>query len=231
MLLVLSGEGPTDLGGYGEEIGPLTKLVDQWIEQRLGYSLVDCGFYYFFSKKQLSDRAKAIKPRSMKGKKQASETRYFYKNARALALLARELDSEEMIVVLFRDADGTASSDRGEWLDKWNSMLAGFEIEGMATGVPMIPKPKSEAWLLCALRDGYQGCAGLEEESGNDASPRSLKGQLQEVLGEDTSRERLNDLVDRGDIDFSRIKDMRSLTAFTKRLDEVLDILGVSEIP
>jgi hypothetical protein len=231
MLLVLSGEGPTDLGGYGEEIGPLAKLVDRWIAQRLGYSLVDCDFYCFFSKKQLSDRAKTIKPRSMKGKKQASETRYFYKNARALALLARELDSEEMIVVLFRDADGTASSDRGEWQDKWNSMLAGFEIEGMATGVPMIPKPKSEAWLLCALQNGYQSCAGLEEESGNDTSPRSLKGQLQEVLGEDTSRERLNDLVDRGDIDFSRIKDMRSLTAFTKRLDEVLDILGVSEIP
>jgi hypothetical protein len=75
----------------------------------------------------------------MKGKKQASETRYFYKNARALALLARELDQEDMIVVLFRDADGTASSDRGEWQDKWNSMLAGFEVEEMATGVPISP--------------------------------------------------------------------------------------------
>jgi hypothetical protein len=230
MLLVLSGEGATDLGGYGEEIGPLAKLVDRWVERRLGYSLVNCDAYRVFSKRQLVDRAKAIKPRSMKGKKQASETRYFYKNARALALLAQELDSEEMIVVLFRDADGTASSDRGEWQDKWNSMLAGFEIEGMATGVPMIPKPKSEAWLLCALRDGYQGCAGLEEESGNDASPRSLKSQLAEFLGEVASRERLNDLVDRGEIDFSRIKDMRSLTAFTKRLDEVLNMLGVPEI-
>jgi hypothetical protein len=62
MLLVLSGEGATDLGGYGEEIGPMAKLVDRWIERRLGYSLVDCDFYCFFSKKQLGDRAKAIKP-------------------------------------------------------------------------------------------------------------------------------------------------------------------------
>lgn len=229
MLLVWSGEGPTDLGGYGDEIGPMAKLVDQWIERRLGYSLVGCDAYQVFSKKQLVDRAKAIKPRSMKGKKQASETRYFYKNARALALLARELDHEDMIVVLFRDADGTASSDRGEWQDKWNSMLAGFEVEGMATGVPMIPKPKSEAWLLCALRDGYQNCAVLEEESGNDDSPRSLKGQLAEFLGAVASRKLLNDLVDRGAIDFSRIKDMRSLTAFTKRLDEVLGVLGMRE--
>jgi hypothetical protein len=54
---------------------------------------------------------------------------------------------------------------------------------------------------------------------------------LQEILGEDTSRERLNDLVDRGDVDFSRIKDMRSLTAFTKRLNGVLDnILGAHEV-
>jgi hypothetical protein len=229
MFLVWSGEGATDLGGYGEEIGPMAKLLDRWIERRLGYSLVDCDAYRVFSKGQLVNRAKAIKPRSMKGKKQASETRYFYKNARALALLARELEHEDMIVVLFRDADGTASSERGEWQDKWNSMLAGFDVEGMATGVPMIPKPKSEAWLLCALQDGYQNCGGLEEESGNDVSPRSLKGQLAEFLGEESSRELLNDFVDQGEIDFSRIKDMRSLTAFAKRLDKVLDILGMGK--
>jgi hypothetical protein len=75
-----------------------------------------------------------MKARSMKGKKQASETRYFYKNARALASIAHQKAQEmgkdlPLILILFKDADGTASADRGEWADKMRSMLTGFEIE------------------------------------------------------------------------------------------------------
>jgi len=43
-------------------------------------------------------------------------------------------------------------------------------------GVAMIPKPKSEAWLLCALKNKpYESCEKLEDRSGNDDSPNSLK--------------------------------------------------------
>jgi hypothetical protein len=72
------------------------------------------------------------------------------------------------------------------------SMLTGFEVEHISTGVPMIPKPKSEAWILCALRNNYQHCAKLEDESGNDRSPNPLKQQLEDYLGEPGTGRLLN---------------------------------------
>ncbi|NJR31786.1 MAG: hypothetical protein HC778_01475 [Chamaesiphon sp. CSU_1_12] len=224
MHLVLSGEGASDVGSDCENIGPITKLVDLLIERRLGYSLVEYQAWTLFSKAALADCAKQMKARSRKGKKQQSETRYFYNNARALALLAGKLEVEDPIVVLFRDGDGTATSTRQEWVQKLQSMLDGFVVEGLTTGVPILPKPKSEAWWLCALRDNYLNCQQLEDESGNDASPNSLKSQIEAHLGEPATRLLLNDKIDAGAIDLDRIE-MNSLNVFKTRLDEVLDIL------
>jgi hypothetical protein len=221
MHLVLSGEGASDVGSDLENIGPITKLVDRSIEKRLGYSLVEYQALTLFSKAELADRAKRMKARSRKGKKQPSETRYFYNNARALALLAGEIQAEDRVVVLFRDGDGTATSDRQEWAQKFQSMLDGFAVEELTTGIPILPKPKSEAWWLCALRDNYQNCQQLEDESGNDASPNSLKSQIEKYLREPATRLLLNDKIDAGEIDIDRINDMPSLTAFKNRLDEV----------
>jgi hypothetical protein len=230
MFLILSGEGASDIGVSDQEIGPMTKLVDLWITKQIGYSLIDTKLYSIISERDLVKKAKELPARSLKGKKQKSETRYFYKNARALASIAhqksQELGSETpLVLVLFRDADGTASSGRGEWADKWNSMLAGFAIEQISTGVPMLPKPKSEAWILCALRNQYQSCAKLEDESGNDASPNSLKKQLKEFLGEPGSSELIDDNIESGLIDLDKITDMPSLTAFKDRLAVVLESL------
>jgi hypothetical protein len=229
MFLILSGEGEADIGTNDNAIGPMTKLIDNWIARRIGYSLIELKFYTIIPEKQLAERAKKIKARSMKGKKQESETRYFYKNARALALIAQQKaleigDDIPLILVLFRDADGTASSSRGEWEVKMRSVLTGFEVEQISTGIPMIPKPKSEAWILCALRNNYQHCAKLEDESGNDYSPNPLKQQLEAHLGEPGTGKLLNDKIDAGEIDIDRI-DMNSLNTFKTRLDEVLDIL------
>jgi hypothetical protein len=225
MHLVLSGEGASDVGSDLKNIGPITKLVDRAIERRLGYSLVEYQALTLFSKAALADCAKRMKPRSRKGKKQPSETRFFYNNARALALLAGAVEVEDRVVVLFRDADGTATSNRQEWANKFQSMLDGFAVEGLTMGVPILPKPKSEAWWLCALRDGYQNCQQLEDESGNDASPNSLKSQIEAYLGEPATYLLLNDKIDNGQIEIDRI-DMDSLNKFKKRLNEVLDLLG-----
>jgi hypothetical protein len=230
MFLILSGEGASDIGVSDQEIGPMTKLVDLWITKQIGYSLIETKLYTIVSEHDLIKTAKELPARSQKGKKQKSETRYFYKNARALATIAhqksQELGSETpLVLVLFRDADGTASSGRGEWADKWNSMLAGFAIEQISTGVPMLPKPKSEAWVLCALRNQYQSCVKIENESGNDASPNSLKKQLEEHLGEPGSREWINEKIESGLIDLDKITDMLSMTAFKDRLTTVLGIL------
>jgi hypothetical protein len=89
----------------------------------------------------------------------------------------------------------------------------------------MLPKPKSEAWILCALQNDYQHCTKLEDESGNDHSPNSIKQQLEDHLGQPGSREILNGKIDDGAIELDKITDMPSLTAFKDRLDEVLKIL------
>lgn len=233
MYLMLSGEGPTDLGAGSAgsfQAGPLAWMADRWIERRLDYSLLDSGQVGYICKQKLESTAKNMRPLTKRGKKTPTETRYFYKNARALAVMAKERIREEgntdLVAVLFRDSDNRASSERGLWQDKHQSMIEGFRDGGITTGVPMLAKPISEAWLLCALKNQYQGCAVLENVSASPQSPHSLKKQLQEVLGENTGGDFLSDKVKSNEIDISRI-DMPSMNAFKNRMDQVLDSLGL----
>ena len=238
MYFLFSGEGATDLGtcadsaatceGNDYQRGPMTIVVDQMVQARHHYSLLDAGCYGFVSRGTLVDRASELKAAKkamrLPGKKRARETRYFFNNARVLARIAKEREGErkdDVVAVLFRDAD-TATAGRGSWPEKRQSMLDGFTEEGFARGVPMIPKPTSEGWLLCALRKNpYQGCAALEDRSGSPHSPHSLKGDVEKCLGHRPTREELCDMVTNGMIDHHRI-DMPSLRAFRERLEAVL---------
>ena len=109
-------------------------------------------------------------------------------------------------------------------------MLDGFEIEEVVNGVPMIPKPTSEAWILCALRENYQNCENLENEKSSPDSKNPLKDQLEQHRGEQGTRSILNDKIDCGELDINKIVDMPSLNVFKERLDEVLDNLGVQRV-
>jgi hypothetical protein len=152
------------------------------------------------------------------------ETRYFFNNARVLAKIAKDREhalKDDVVAVLFRDSD-TATDGRGTWAEKRQSMLDGFEEEGLARGVPMIPKPTSEAWLLCALQEHpYQGCAALEDRSGSSSSPHSLKDEVEGRLGHRPTRDELCDMVTNGRVDYRRL-DMHSFNAFKERLEAVL---------
>ncbi len=237
MFFLLSGEGVTDIGaGNGNApicesedflIGPMAMIVAQIVEAQQDYSILDgaCGFV---SEKRLTQRAgelKAVKKElRLPGKKQAKETRYFFNNARIISRIAKEkaaaLD-DEVVAVLFRDADGTASAGRGLWVEKRQSMLDGFDEEDFDKGVTMIPKPKSEAWLLCALKKRpYQGCDALEARSGNDNSPNSLKKELAKLLDDEVTPEVLCKQVEKA-FDIDKIK-MPSFVAFRERLEEVI---------
>ena len=236
MFLLLSGEGKTDIGTSDDKPGPMAKFIDSWISRRSQYSLLETFQFKIISETELTNelnrlrKAKKINTSSRRGKKRPPETQYFYRNARALANLSRQISQEkdtDVIAILFRDSDGSASSGRGLWENKWDSILKGFEKEEMLTGVPMVPKPKSEAWVLCALKKKYQHCASLEDEAGNDAAPNSLKKQLEAHLAQPCSQELLNDKVDQGEIDINQIEDMPSLTEFKDRLDTVLDTLNL----
>jgi len=234
MLLLVSGEGVTDMGrcivsdqcsGQGFEAGPMAWLVDQIVEARMDYSVLSVGLMTFVSESRVSKRSKSLKPMTLAGRKRKQETTYFFRNARAMAKLAQELakkENDEVVAVLFRDTDRTRSSKRGEWQDKWDAMVKGFAVEGFNSGVPMLPNPKSEAWLLCALKSQpYENCDRIEAESGNDDAPNSLKAQLGQVLGQTSNAAMLTDLVRTKKVDASRI-DMSSFNRFRNRLQKYL---------
>lgn len=240
MRLLLSGEGPTDMGSNrptrnGEEFvpGPMAWIVDQLVKQQLCYSLIeqsatDPDAVAFVSKAALASDQKQHrpgKPRVLPGYKRSTGTAYFVRNAEVLgarALADQTRVGRPVVAVLFRDADGTRSSPQDEWQDKVESMFEGFGRAGFSHGVPMVPRPKSEAWLLCALKDPpYQHCDALENAPGNDASPQSLKHQLSKQIGRSPSAKEQADWVRDGIVDPLRLN-MPSFRAFADRLAEVL---------
>lgn len=208
--------------------GPMAVIVSQVVEGRHDYSVIDAGNYRFASEAAITMRASEVKPpkRSpeLVGKKRKKETGYFHRNARVLARIAKDIKAtrnDEVVAVLFRDSDGTASAGRGLWANKVQSMLDGFAEEGFERGVPMVPKPKSEAWVFCALKQNHNACDALEDRSGNDNSPNSLKGELESHLGYLPDRKALCDMVEKRAIDIDQLQ-MPSFLAFRVRLEQVI---------
>lgn len=239
MYVLFSGEGPSDLGQCELGLdrceaehflpGPMSWVVDQLIErfQDFEFSHIESDCVGFISETYLAEnKAPPTQKARLPGKKKPLETQYYFENARALAIAAQRksevINNEKVIAVLFRDSDGTASAGRGDWANKHKSILAGFAEENFEYGVAMLPKPKSEAWLLCALKDNaYQHCQQLENESGNDKSQRPLKEQLSEALQGNDSAEQINDKIRSYEIDVHQI-DMPSFNVFKDNLKEVV---------
>lgn len=239
MILLLSGEGPTDIGATQSQQcptptadvawGPMGMMVNKLVEPIWGYEPINGGGLMFVAKGALSAyqrETKATKRRSLAlpGRDRPQETAFFFENARALARMAKDLAESEQCqtgAVLFRDADGTRSADRSQRTAKVSSMVSGFAAEEFSHGVPMVPKPKSEAWLLCALqRTPYQNCVQFEALSGNDDSQNPAKEQLDAALGTHGSADDLSDYVADGRVDVQRIE-MPSFNEFRDRMVEV----------
>ncbi|NMG55715.1 hypothetical protein [Aromatoleum aromaticum] len=135
-----------------------------------------------------------------------------------------ETDEADLaIAVFFRDTDGTHSIRGGAWAEKWQSIERGFKRAGFQRGVPMLPKPTSEAWLLCAARTApYQNCSALEELPGNQVSERHPKKELARVFGEEKSSQALREWLEEHPFEPDRAMEMSSYRAFRERLTEVL---------
>jgi hypothetical protein len=226
MHLLLSGEGNSDLGlfcQYKNEFiaGSMYYLVDKIIEQKYDFSYYAAkdDLITFIPKVELTKLTKRLPPYT--GKKGLKGTVYFTNNAIALAKIAKlkstELN-EEVIAILFRDSDGTNSTIKAMWEEKLNSIEMGFKIENFMYGIAMIPKPKSEAWLICALKNNYENCSDLENRSGNDKSVNNLKDEL-ESLG--ISNDKINTMIKDGRIEFDKI-DMPSFKYFVHALKKML---------
>ena len=175
MIVVASGEGPSDLGGgYGGEdrYGPVAYLL-----QQLGVPLSPEAEWRWASKGELKGNSRMMLP----GKKSKPGGAHFRSNALGLANIAKQLD-EPNCAVLFRGSDSTLSSSRQQWEEQWRSFEAGFAEAEYANWIGLLPRPKSEVWLLCGIQDQpYQNCARLESLPGNDASPKAPKRALAEA--------------------------------------------------
>jgi len=199
-------------------------LVAQLVEPIWEYSPLDAAAFSYASEHIVSDQSRQLGSVALPGLKRAKETGYFFKNARVLARMARERTTPQcpVGVVLFHDSDGTRSMGNSLWQEKWDSIANGFEAEAFNFGVPMVPKPKSESWLLCAVQPNpYTNCARFEEISGNDASPNSAKKQFEDALaamGKEYSD--VCDLIQEGTIHANHIS-MPSYCRFRARLEQV----------
>jgi len=225
--LVLSGEGNSDLGLFSQYhnefiAGSMYFIVDKIIEKEHDFSYYSYkdSMITFIPKVELTKLTKRLPP--FTGKKGLKGTAYFTNNAIALAKIAKKRSKElddGVIAILFRDSDGTNNTLKGLWEDKVKSVENGFRIGGFSRGVAMIPKPKSEAWLICALKDkAYENCHKLEDRSGNDNSPNNLKDELESFS---ISNDKINEMIQNGEIDIEKI-DMPSFKYFTNRLKELL---------
>lgn len=234
MRLVVSGEGPTDIGSMRPGIdehefvpGPMLEIVDALLEDdaRVGYSLLDSfrrgdDCIVYVSKSDLAAHGRSG-PTLLPGVKFGRDTAFFVRNAQCLGLLAKtdgERSERTNIAVLFRDSDGTRSVPQRNWREKFDSIVRGFQLVDFNRGVPMVPRPKSEAWLICGLKaQPYAHCDALESESGNDGSPRSLKKQLAEIIQGDHGANVQAEWVRTRRVDPMQI-DMPSFNAFKAEL-------------
>ena len=253
MLFILSGEGPTDIGGpngpgrhdsgndilypYGEwKPGPMAHFVNEMCkENSIDAFNQNLGCEAFFVQEtNLIEKAKVMRTKNRKYTGPGEGNHYHKKCAFVLATLAAEKKQQEgnsnTVVIFFRDCDGTRSSSQTRYTDLKNSMKLGFKQANKEVFcVPMIPKPKSEAWLLCALKASpYHNCTPIGKRSGNDRSPNSLKEELKsriEVMGRPYNAETLVDMIISGNppqIQPARI-DMPSWNDFKQDLKEALD--------
>ena len=243
VFFLLSGEGPSDMGTCGNgagfcrlgtqddgfQLGPMALLVDILAERKLGYSPKEYMAMGFVSESEIA-REKRKRPRLFMSLPKSEEKGALYHKVYAglLGGIALEMAAKEKIAVVpvfFRDCDGSRSSPSNEWERKKLSIAKGFKQANCPTGVAMVPKPKSECWILCAVqKPPYRNCAALEDLSGNDASPeRSLKKLLEQALGKKANAAVQSDLIKRGKVDPARI-DMPSFNAFKSDFDHALDV-------
>ena len=221
---------PTDKGIVFAP-GAMAWIVNQLVEGQLNYSPLERyeageDTVRFVDETELCKKIPLGRKIFLSGIKHGKGNAFYARNAQILGLLALQLQrdkKEPVVAVLFRDTDNSRSAPRNIWQAKVYSITRGFESVDFPHGVAMMPLPKSEAWLICALKDNpYCNCESLEEKSGNDSSPNSLKKQLEKLTGHDPSAEEQAEWVRTGKIDPEKIN-MPSYDAFRETLHVVLE--------
>lgn len=230
MIILASGEGPTDIGKTSGnydvyapgswEPGPMAYFISHIINNLLGFAPLETAAMWFIPEEALNRIAKNIKPMTL------GKNKEFSKAARTLLACADKLSQTvncSVLPILFRDTDGSRSQrSMGRWREKHDSIAFCMDRNHLTMHVcPMLPNPKSEVWLLCALQNKYKSCSQLENISGNDDSPNSAKYLLQECLCTETSQAYLVELLENGRIRPDAI-DMPSFNAWKNDLSSMI---------
>ena len=190
---ILCGEGPTDL--YYNEVdqkqGPLKDCVDKLLD----FFWDDRNYIQFKqvsrTEVSLSDKGKPEKKtavvRGVKNKFPCH--RFIAASAKCLAQKAEETAMEndephKWGVIYFHDLDANTKASVDEIYNaSMKAMNEGFDSVSFPHGVPMIPKTRSESWLLCLLDpDGGANKRYFENLPMSDKSPNSGKKVLATML-------------------------------------------------
>ncbi|MEX1115861.1 MAG: hypothetical protein WEB53_11475 [Akkermansiaceae bacterium] len=110
MILLVSGEGPTDIGATQsqqcptptDEVawGPMGMMVNKLVEPIWGYEPIGSEGMMFVAKRALMEHQKEGKQYNRQkvvlfGRDRPQETAYFFENARSLARIAKSLAARE----------------------------------------------------------------------------------------------------------------------------------------
>lgn len=188
MKIIVHGEGATDMGVHppnGEFApGPMLHILSRAINQikpDLAFTLSPESVC-IKSKSQMKEDSNRLYPRKAMFIKQSSPESLKKGNPdhRKLSSVLGKLAIEGCfnLAVFFRDCDGTRSSAINRWEVICQSIMTGFNATGYKYGVPMCPKPTSEAWLLALHPQNTISAAKIEALSGNLESVNHPKKKL-----------------------------------------------------
>lgn len=225
MYFVLTGEGNSDLGYSEEHPGFLIELLEKLASAVSG----EAFGYEFASRSDLAAKmpkdSDSSRPILLRGNKR----KYPYlitiqRTAEALGRIASELENTG--AVFFHDCDYTQSEV--DDADKYYRQLVtcmeqGFEFANYSNGVPMVPKPRSESWLLCHYQaTPYENCARFEKLPANDRAENSGKKLLERFFN--CRESQIYEHIDIEEIDWDKI-DAPSFVFFKNRFQHVVERL------
>jgi len=230
--ILVTGEGSSDIGGSNNghsissgasyNLGPmallavriLQKIIPDWNEDNIDFQSPN-NWMTCISGNELARQAKGVR----KHRPSTKLRKGFVEHAnRATTMAGYAKDNGHQLAFYFHD------TDKCNFDDLHQSIMLGFNGAEGVHGIPMIPKPTSEAWLICGQKqDPYAHCTALETElSGNDAASdeNAPKKVLARLLGQEATTEQQYEMVT--GIDITRI-DMPSYNQFKTDLTTAIE--------
>lgn len=197
---VICGEGPTDVCGNDALLTTAIKsLLVKWYAEQVKFHPV--------SRKELSNASKNMMPKRgayVRGSKRpCPETKSVVAFACCLAKRALSYSSD-CGAIYFKDMDFSSNENKEKYYEALiAAMHLGFDSAEFRKGVPMIPKTRSESWMLCVVDKNATRESYYENLPGSDKSPNSGKKILAAKLGcsEKENYAKLSDRIENYDWD------------------------------